>query len=182
MPAARRLLRPPRPSDAEALFDAIRESKAELARWMSWFRPRYGIADAREWISRSTRGRRLGTEHNFLILDADERILGTCALNQIRPDNRMANLGYWIRTSSAGKGVATAAVREIAEFAFRETDLARLEIVVEVSNRASQRVAEKSGAIFEGVAHDRIVIRGEAHDARMYALLRSRWKRRSSRS
>lgn len=181
MPAAHRLLRPPRPSDAEALFDAIRESRAELSRWMSWFRPRYGIADAREWISRSTRGRHRGTEHNFLIVAGDQRILGTCALNQIRPENRMANLGYWIRTSSAGRGVATAAVRQIAEFAFRETDLARLEIVVETSNQASRRVAEKSGAVFEGVAHDRIVIHGKSSDARMYALLRSRWKRRSSR-
>lgn len=182
MPATRRLLRPPRSSDAAALLEAIRESKAELSRWMSWFHPRYGIADAREWIFRSTRGRRQSTEHNFLIVDDAKRILGTCALNQIRPEYRTANLGYWIRTSSAGRGVATAAVGEIAKFAFRETDLARLEIVVEISNRGSQRVAEKSGAIFEGVAHDRIVLHGKSFDARMYALLRSRWKRRASRS
>jgi len=175
-------LRPPRCVDAEPLWEAIRESRKELSRWMAWLHPRYGVADAPEWIARGARGRRLGTELDFLVVDDAKRILGTCALNQIRPEHRLANLGYWIRTSAAGRGVATAAVRQIAELAFRETDLVRLEIVVAEGNRASQKVAEKSGALFEGVVGDRILIRGELSDARMYALLRSRWKKTSERS
>lgn len=75
--------------------------------------------------------------------------------------------------------MATAAVRELAQFAFRETDLARLEIVVALGNVASHRVAMKVGALPEGVAHDRLYAHGRSHDAVVYALLRSRYDHRS---
>ena len=84
----------------------------------------------------------------------------------------MANLGYWVRTSATRRGVATRAVRELAGFAFRETDLVRLEIVVAIDNRASLRVAEKSGAIREGTANQRVRLHGRSQDAVVFAILR----------
>ena len=78
------------------------------------------------------------------------------------------------RTSATRKGVATAAVRKLAQFAFRETNFARLEIVVALGNVASRRVATKVGAVPEGVAHGRLYAHGSSHDAVVYALLRSR--------
>src|SRR5262249_23746632 len=111
-------------------------------------------------------------EYNFAVVDKDGRILGGCGLNQIRPEHRLANLGYWVRTSETGHGVATAAVRELQRFAFTQTNLIRLEIVVAVHNIASQRVAEKSGAIREGRLRARLVLHGKPHDAALYALLR----------
>jgi ribosomal-protein-serine acetyltransferase len=158
------------------MLDAIRESMAEVSKWMTWCHEGYGPAEAAAWISRSIAAS-LATppsEHNFLVSDAGGRIVGTCGLNQIRQADRVANLGYWIRTSATKAGVATEAVGRIAEYAFRETSLARLEIVVALENAASRRVAEKSGAIFEGVARDRIFIHGEQIDAAMYVLLRPR--------
>ena len=174
LPAIR--LRPPRLADASELLAAIDESREELSRWMTWCHPEYGLADSRAWIRRSAAARRRNAAYEFVIEDAgDGRILGTCGLNQIRPESRLANLGYWVRSSEAGRGVATAAVLAIAEFAFHGTDLARLEIVVAVDNEASRRVARKAGAIFEGIARDRIFLAGGASDAAMNVLLRSRW-------
>jgi len=86
--------------------------------------------------------------------------------------NRFANLGYWVRTSAMGCGVAPAAVRLVAEYAFRETDLIRLEIVGAVGNLRSQRVAEKIGAVREGVLRSRLLLPTGPSDAVMYNLLR----------
>jgi len=166
-------IRPPRPEDAGPLYEAIRESKEELSAWMSWCHAGYGPADAASWIERSVAAGSTGSEHNFLVLDADAEILGTCGLNQIRPENRLANLGYWVRASAAGRGVASEAVSLVADYAFGKTDLARLEIVVAVDNARSRRVAEKAGAVFECVARDRIFLHGAHVDAAMYVLLRS---------
>jgi len=166
-------IRPPRPEDAGPLYEAIHESRAELSTWMSWCHPAYGLDDAASWIERSIEAGATGSEHNFLVLGAGSEILGTCDVNQIRPENRLANLGYWIRSSAAGCGVATEAVSMVAGYAFRETDLARLEIVVAVDNVRSRRVAEKAEAIFECVARDRIFIHGTNVDAAVYVLLRS---------
>jgi ribosomal-protein-serine acetyltransferase len=76
-------------------------------------------------------------------MDSDGRVLGTCGINQINKIHQFANLGYWTRSSEAGKGVAVAAVRELERWVFSETDLERLEIVVACGNRRSERVAEK---------------------------------------
>lgn len=166
------LLRPYRPGDAEEAFAAIRESFEELSRWMPWCHPGYSIEETRVWIEHCGVARARGSEFHFVIEDGSGGFLGTCGLNQMRPEHRMANLGYWIRTSATGRGVATRAVLRLAEFAFRETELVRLEIVVALDNSPSLRVAEKSGAVREGIAHQRLRIHGRSQDAMVYAILR----------
>ena len=97
--------------------------------------------------------------------------LGGIGLHHINKLDRCANLGYWVRTSRRGQGIAPAAVRFIAHFGFQQLNLNRLEIIVEVRNKASQRVAEKVGAKREGLLRKRIWLAGAAHDALMYSLV-----------
>ncbi|MEP7132988.1 MAG: GNAT family N-acetyltransferase [Acidobacteriota bacterium] len=159
-----------RPDDAERIYEAARESVAEISPWMPWCHPDYSVEESRGWIAHCEVVWREGREYNFAIEDGAHAFLGTCGLNQIRKDERAANLGYWVRTSAAGRGIATAAVRRIADFAFRETELARLEIVVAVGNLASHRVAEKAGARREGLVLDRLVLHGVRQPAVVYSL------------
>jgi RimJ/RimL family protein N-acetyltransferase len=165
-------IRPYRAEDAEKVFSAIQESFDALSAWMPWCHPGYSIEETRTWIEHCGVARARGSEFHFVIESPGGELLGTCGLNQLRLENRMANLGYWVRTSATGRGVATRAVRELADFAFRETDLVRLEIVVAVDNRASLRVAEKAGAIREGIANQRVRLHGRSQDAVVFALLR----------
>jgi len=64
----------------------------------------------------------------------------------------------------------------MAYFGFRNLDLNRLEILIAVDNRASQRVAEKVGAVREGVLRNRLVVRDKVHDAVMFSLIPSDFK------
>ena len=98
--------------------------------------------------------------------------VGGCALNDINQTHNFANLGYWVRTSRTGQGVATAAALLVAQFGFAKLGFTRLEIVAAVGNVASQRVAEKVGAMREGVARNRHVVHGRVYDAVMYSLIR----------
>jgi RimJ/RimL family protein N-acetyltransferase len=94
-------------------------------------------------------------------------------LNQIDALNQRANLGYWVRSSAAGRGVATAATRLTRDWGFANTDLVRIEVLVAVANMASRRVAEKSGAVYEGTLRSRLLVHGTRHDAAMYAFIRA---------
>lgn len=58
-----------------------------------------------------------------------------------------------------------------ARFGFQELKLFRIEIVVRLDNRASLRVAEKTGAVREGILRDRLLAHGKSHDAVMFSLL-----------
>ena len=51
--------------------------------------------------------------------------LGGCGINGINREDGYANLGYWVRRSAMGQGVAPAAVRLVRDWVFAQTDLGR---------------------------------------------------------
>lgn len=157
--------------DAPEVFRAIDESRAEVSRWMDWCRPTYGLHDAEEWIRTSRDGSDEGTCFQFGIF-AGRRFVGSCGLSRIDRTACVANLGYWVRTSASGQGVAPEAARRVIEWAFANTDVERIEILAAVGNRRSQRVAEKIGAVKEGVLRRRLAVFGRHHDAVIYSIVR----------
>ncbi len=167
-------IRPYRADDAAGLYEAARESGGDVFPWLAWCHPQYTREEATAWAESREALARQALEYHFVITGEDDRFLGGCGIDHISRVHRFGNLGYWVRTSAAGRGVAVSAVALAAEFAFRSTDLVRLEIVCAVGNRRSQRVAEKAGAVREGVLHDRLLIHGHPHDAVMYSIVRPR--------
>ena len=165
-----------RAEDAVNLFEAARESVKEVFPWLPWCHPTYSLEEAQQWTASRAQLFDEGAEYSFAIVDNSNLFLGGCGLNHINPTHRLANLGYWVRTSEVGRGVASAAVQELAVYAFSHTKLVRLEIVCAMDNQASHRVAEKAGASREGILHDRLFIHDEPRKAVMYSLTRSKWR------
>jgi [ribosomal protein S5]-alanine N-acetyltransferase len=56
-------------------------------------------------------------------------------------------IAYWVAAPARGRGVATAAVRLMATYAFATSELEELRLWVRTGNHASARVAEKSGFV-----------------------------------
>jgi RimJ/RimL family protein N-acetyltransferase len=170
-------LRACRPGDEQLVIEAIEESRREIAPFGAWCHPGYSIDDARKWVDMQVAVEAAGGISEYLIVTDDDALLGACGLNQIDELNRRANLGYWVRTSACGRGVATRAVKELARRAFETTNLERLEIIVSVENLASLRVAEKAGAVREGVLRSRLQLGGRAHDAVVFSIVREAGQR-----
>lgn len=165
-------IRPQHPDDVGPLLDAVRESLDELGPWMGWAHPGYSLADAAEWIELQDRAWDAGERFGFAIVDIGTgRFLGVGGLNRIDPVHRWANAGYWVRSSATGAGVATRALRLMARFAFEVLEFGRIEVVADVDNVASRRVAERAGAVFEGIARNRLSTRGRSRDGAVYGLV-----------
>lgn len=165
-------LRPWRIDDAPALTAAAQESLASVGRWLPWCHANYGLDDAKDWIDRCQSAWHDGEFFAFPVFEAcSGQLVGSAGLNQLAPAHRSANLGYWIRQTRQGQGFAAQAARLAARFGFEQLGLLRVEIIVRPDNRASCRTAEKSGALFEGVARKRIWMAGQAHDAAVYSLV-----------
>ena len=165
-------LRPYQITDIEPCFNAIRESINELLPWMWWCHSAYSTKDTQKWIESLPDTCQNTTECSFAIIDSEDgSFLGSCGLSNINRTDRCANLGYWVRTSRSRQGVAPAAALGIARFAFKEVELNRVEIVIATENKASIRVAEKIGALREGLLRKRIVVRDTVYDAFMFSLL-----------
>ena len=145
----------------------------ELHPWAPWCPLTYSLADATTWIAQQPAAREAGTAFEFVVLNGDGRLLGCCGVNQINKGFRLANLGYWVRSSATRRGYATDAARQVAAWAFQNTDLQRLELLVAVGNASSQAVALKTGAALEGCLRSRFFVHGQFQDAFVYSLIRS---------
>jgi RimJ/RimL family protein N-acetyltransferase len=165
-------IRPYRADDAEAVFAAVDESRNELMPWLPWCNEAYSIEDTRKWLEAQISGFSSGTAYSFAICDHEGQFLGACGLSLIEKRNRVANLGFWVRRPATRRGVASEAVRQLVAWAFANTDFERLEVLVSVENVASKRVAEKSGAVPEGLLRHRIMLCGRSHDCVMYSFIR----------
>jgi RimJ/RimL family protein N-acetyltransferase len=164
-------LRPLRIDDAPKVFVAVRESLEALKPWMSWAHDDYRIEETREFINRTIEGWEKGEAFALAITDArDGTFLGGSGLNGLNQVYRLANLGYWVRSSRRGQGIAPRSARLAARFGFERLGLLRAEIVVAVGNTASLRAAEKSGARREGVLRNRITVGEKIFDAVMFSL------------
>jgi RimJ/RimL family protein N-acetyltransferase len=166
------LIRTYRPDDVNAVYEAVRESMAELGPWMPWCHPNYAIEETAVWVMARDEAWLKGTDYSFAICDARTgRFLGSVGLNHLDHQNRKANLGYWVRTSATGRGAATAATRLLARWSFEQLGLQRVEIVASVENLPSQRVALKAGAQKEGIMRRALWLNDRAHDAVLTALV-----------
>ncbi len=166
------IVRTYREDDANALYEAARESISEVSVWLPWCHENYSIEESREFVSSRARAAKSDEWYSFATFEKDSgRFLGGVGLNFFNRVHQIANLGYWVRTSAIGRGVATRATRLVARFGFAQLGLHRIEILAAVDNIASQRVAEKVGAVREAVLRKRLLIRGESQDAVMFSLL-----------
>src|SRR5882672_2311342 len=106
------LVRPFRENDAGLLYEAVRESVSEVSLWLPWCHQDYSIEESREFIGSRELASQGGEWYSFGIFEKyDGAFLGGVGINFINRVHQMANLGYWVRTSATGRGIATMATR-----------------------------------------------------------------------
>ncbi len=106
-------------------------------------------------------------------IEADGKAVGSIGV--FRQENihfRTAEMGYYIGEPYWGKGIATSAVKQACRYVFENTDIIRIFAEPFAYNKASCRVLEKAGFIFEGVLRGNAVKNGRVLDMRMYGLLK----------
>jgi ribosomal-protein-serine acetyltransferase len=166
------ILRRQKPDWAESMHQAALASVPEVFPWLSWCHADYKLEEAQGWLGQMFEAWDKGLSYEMAIFDSSgQRFLGGVGINNLRPIHKMANLGYWVNTAEGGRGVASSAVKLIADFALGKLGFKRLEIVVALQNISSQRVAEKCGALHEGVQRNRLFLGGKSVDAVMYSLI-----------
>ena len=162
-------IRPPCAGDLPALIVAVQESLAEIQPWMDWAVTDYGETHATRWLEAILSNWERSAGFQFAIMDTKtDEYLGNCSIDGINLKYRFCNLGYWVRTSRTRQGIASRAARLSAQFAFEKVHLIRAEIVIATGNIASQRVAQKAGAHYEGILRNRMTVGSATYDAAMY--------------
>ncbi|MEU3873660.1 MULTISPECIES: GNAT family N-acetyltransferase [Streptomyces] len=142
-------LRPWEAGDASAL--ATLANDEELRRWTS-----HRVADrddAERWIAAAAAGWETRERLGFAVL-AQGRVAGHIVLKRPGGVGAVAQVGYWTGAPARGQGLASRAVEMLTAWAFdadEGEELTRLELIHNVGNPASCRVAEKAGYALEAV-------------------------------
>jgi [ribosomal protein S5]-alanine N-acetyltransferase len=168
-------------------FSAWREVRRRNVDWLTkWEAQRvHGQPDVIEdrdafavRCSARQRERQLGTGYGFGIF-VDGHLAGEINLTAVqRGPFQSAYVGYWIDEKHAGNGYMPESLVVLAQFAFDELHLHRIQISIIPRNSASRRVVEKLGIRDEGVAQRYLEINGEWEDHIRYALTSEEWSLR----
>jgi ribosomal-protein-alanine N-acetyltransferase len=111
---------------------------------------------------------REGTCATFAICDPEDCV--GCVWIDLEPSER-GEVGYWLLPQARGKGLATRSVQLVSRWALQDLQLARLSLCTEPANERSQRVAERSGFVREGVLRSYREVGGRRVDCVIFSLL-----------
>ncbi|MFI6316081.1 GNAT family N-acetyltransferase [Nonomuraea sp. NPDC050556] len=149
------VLRPPAPHDADAIIRA--NADPVTRRFLTLLPVPYTLDDAHDYLKLAeAKWANGGAE--FTITDATTgEYLGTVG---VQPPDRWGSLeiGYALAPWARGKGVATAAVRAVTQWAF-DHGVHRVVLIAEVENVPSLKVAYGAGFVQEGVQREAKVLR-----------------------
>jgi ribosomal-protein-alanine N-acetyltransferase len=155
-------LRSPNDRDLPAINQRIADPEV-----VRWFGP--SEHSARQLLELNRSRWTEGTAATFSICYPKDDCVGHVWVNLEGP--RRGSVGYWLLPEARRKGLATRSVRLISRWALRELGLARLSLFTEPSNERSQRVAERSGFVREGVLRSYAELGGRRVDNVVFSLL-----------
>lgn len=97
------------------------------------------------WLELQRDGWRTGERLSFAVRESD-RIVGHVVVKRSAAHDDRAEVGYWTAAEARGRGIATRALETLTDWAFTTlAGLTRLELLHQIDNPASCRVAQKSG-------------------------------------
>lgn len=165
--------------DTEALLDAVKESIGDLHAWLPWAHLAYNRTDAIRFVRETSRAWREAKAYDYAIRYHDEpdRHIGNVSIWYVSRAFRAGEIGYWVRSSEASRGVGTEAAAALVRLGFETLGLHRIMLRIAVGNDASERVATKLGFVKEGVLRDELQVHGTWMDHTVWGMLEHEYTR-----
>ena len=162
-------LRPWAFDDLESLVRHADNPK--ISRFMSdkFIHP-YTADQGRRFISFATQN----PPYRILAIDIGGEAMGAIGIHpQEDIQRKNAELGYWLAEPFWGKGIMTAAIRQMVEYGFAHWDIERIFARPFGTNTGSQRALQKAGFVLEARLEKTLYKDGEYLDEWIYAVRRS---------
>jgi RimJ/RimL family protein N-acetyltransferase len=163
------------PRDAPQLKEAVDSSLDHLRPWMEWAHGEPQTLEQRVALLRRFRGEfDLGRDFVLGIFDrGEERVLGGTGLHS-REGLDGVEIGYWIRKSDIGQGLATETSAALTRVAFEVCEVDRVVIRVDPTNVRSAAIPRKLGFVEEATLRRRLPPHadGVPRDVVVYTLFR----------
>jgi ribosomal-protein-alanine N-acetyltransferase len=171
----RLLLRQIAPNDAEALFATFSDPAI-----MEFYGdpPHRSIEDSRDLIQRQQEWytRREGIRWGITLTGASDTVIGSCGFFLFDEEFRRAEMGYELAQGYWRQGIMREALGAIITYAFTNSDLHRIEAVVNGANEPSKALLLALGFTLEGTLRQRFYFASRYWDDLYFGLLKDEWR------
>jgi RimJ/RimL family protein N-acetyltransferase len=109
----------------------------------------------------------------FLIVNTADEMVGSIWFFKSVPYFDGVDIGYTLfDPQQRRQDIMTEALSLCVDYLFQSTNIHRVQLIIAEGNIASERVAQKCGFTYEGMARQAMFTRGRHHDMKLYSLLR----------
>lgn len=117
----------------------------------------------------------------YVIIDRDERVVGTATLMNIRPAMRVIEVGSIVYSPALQRTpLGTEAQYLLARYAIKELRYRRYEWKCDSLNAPSRRAALRYGFQFEGIFRQHMISNGRNRDTAWFSILDGDWPARNA--
>lgn len=136
---------------ANYLFDTITKNK-DFFKFMPFANVEKPEEEFDFLRSAEEKWKNLSSAQYGMYLRKSEEFIGVCSIFNLSEGRDSGEIGYWLNPKFASRGFMSEAVSAVSD-AFFEMGCHRIQIIANVKNIASCRVAEKCGFKREGIMH-----------------------------
>ena len=169
-------LRPLEPWQAEEFLAHIDRARPNTDPWIPWASRSTDLESARRVLQGYADRQAADTGRIYGIWLAGTLIGGTMFVHF---DTAMGNceIGVWAESAGEGRGLISAAVRLLVDYALIERGLHRVEWLNSTVNLRSRAVAERLGMHLDGVLREWYPHNGIRHDKEVWSMLAPEWRK-----
>lgn len=140
-------------------------SDPRTTHWLVSVPADYDLDDATRWLESARERQAVGDQITWCVADAeDDTLLAQVSLEGLDGYAARAEIGYWTHPDARGRGVMTAAVRLVTDWATRSGTARDLLIRCAADNKASRQVALGAGYVEAGRWPDAEPLGDGSHD------------------
>ncbi|MBP2325396.1 RimJ/RimL family protein N-acetyltransferase [Kibdelosporangium banguiense] len=167
-------LRALEPWNAAEFAEHIDRARENLRPWIAWATTLVDEETCRAFLKQYT-DKQASDSGRLYGMWVDGTLVGGTLFRTF--DTRMGSceVGVWLEPAASGRGLITAAVRHMIEWAVCARGMSRVEWRCSPANERSVAVAQRLGMTKEGVLRSEYPLNGTRQDAAVYSVLATEW-------
>ncbi|QML56276.1 50S ribosomal protein L7/L12-serine acetyltransferase [Escherichia coli] len=150
------------------LHHLICKNKSWLQNSLNWPQSVNTEDDTRKTVQGNMMLHQRGYAKMFMIFSEDE-LVGVLSFNRIEPQNKSAEIGYWLDESHQGQGIISQALQAFIHHYAKRGEIRRFVIKCRVANLQSNQVALRNGFTLEGCLKQAEFLNDTYDDVNIYA-------------
>ncbi|MER8185380.1 GNAT family protein [Kitasatospora sp. NPDC094015] len=169
-------LRPLEPWQAEEFLTHMDRARADVDPWIPWAARSTDLDSARATLQGYADRQASDTGRIFGIW-LDGTLVGGVMFVHFDATAGTCEVGVWSEPAGQGRGLISAAVRQLIDYALVERGLHRVEWWNTANNVRSRAVAQRMGMHRDGVLREYSSYNGVRHDMEIWSVLAHEWRR-----